>query len=236
LSYEALLTSPYPGGFGWLLPSLAVAGSLLTVAYSLVIVYGIFFGRPPKTLTDHLHEPTIGMLMAPALLAGMCVMQGASPLWLDSALLTPAVFSVTGPQHLPGVKLWHGLNLPALMSLVTLLGGTALYVVGGSALGLPLTKVRTFSFNAVYDRGMEALDDLGALFTKVFQSGYLKFSVMMTLGFLVLSFTYPFIVKAGARWGALDLAPVEPYEAVLVALLMVGALAVTLATQPSAPY
>jgi multisubunit Na+/H+ antiporter MnhB subunit len=111
-------------------------------------------------------------------------------------------------------------------------GGTALYVVGGSALGLPLTKVRTFSFNAVYDRGMEALDDLGALFTKVFQSGYLKFSVMMTLELLVLSFTYPFIVKAGARWGALDLAPVEPYEAVLVALLMVGALAVTLATQP----
>ena len=34
-------------------------------------------------------------------------------------------------------------------------------------------------------------------------------------------------MKAGARLGALDLAPVEPYEAVLLALLMIGALAVT---------
>jgi multicomponent Na+:H+ antiporter subunit A len=128
--------------------------------------------------------------------------------------------------------LWHGLNLAALMSLVTLLGGAALYAVGGSALGLRSSKQPTFSFNAAYDRGMEAIDRLGALLTRVFQSGYLKFSVMMTLGFLVLSFTYPFVMKAGARLGVLDLAPVEPYEAVLLALLMIGALAVTLAAQP----
>ena len=62
------------------------------------------------------------MLLAPALLAGMCVLHGAIPRWLDSVLLTPAVFSVIGPQHLPQVALWHGLNLSALMSLVTLLG------------------------------------------------------------------------------------------------------------------
>ena len=66
------------------------------------------------------------MLLAPALLAGMCVLHGAIPRWLDGVLLTPAVFSVIGPQHLPQVALWHGLNLPALMSLVTLLGRRAL--------------------------------------------------------------------------------------------------------------
>jgi multicomponent Na+:H+ antiporter subunit A len=232
LTYEALLTSSFPGSFDWLLPSLAVAGSLLTVTYSLVIVHGIFFGRPPKPLTDHLHEPASGMLLAPALLAGMCVLHGAMPRWLASLLLTPAVFSVIGPQHLPQVMLWHGLNLSAMMSLVTLLGGAALYVVVGPTRGLGLSERPTFSFNAVYDRGMDAIDGLGALLTRVFQSGYLKFSVMMMLGFLVLSFAYPFIVKAGARLGALDLAPVELYEAVLVALLMIAALAVTLATQP----
>jgi multicomponent Na+:H+ antiporter subunit A len=66
----------------------------------------------------------------------------------------------------------------------------------------------------------------------VFQSGYLKFAVMMTLGFLVLSFTYPFIIKAGGRIGTLDLAPIELYEAALLALLVGGALAVALAQQP----
>ena len=69
---------------------------------------------------------------------------------------------------------------------------------------------------------------LGMWLTRVFQSSYLKFSVMMTLGFLVLSFTYPFVMKVERDWGTRP-APVEPYEAVLLALLMIGALAVTLA-------
>ena len=88
------------------------------------------------------------------------------------------------------------------------------------------------SFNAIYDRGMRAIDALGTWCTRVFQSGYLKFAVMMTLGFLVLSFMYPFVMKAGGRSGTLDLAPIELYEATLLALLMIGALAVTLAKQP----
>jgi multicomponent Na+:H+ antiporter subunit A len=78
---------------------------------------------------------------------------------------------------------------------------------------------------------MDAIEGLGALLTKGLQSGYLKFSVMMTLGFLVCSFAYPFIIKAGARWGALDLAPVAVYEVMLLALLMAGAVAVTVAKQ-----
>jgi multicomponent Na+:H+ antiporter subunit A len=232
LTYDALLTSPSPVGLGWLLPGLSVVGSLLTVTYSLAIVHGIFFGRAPKTLTDHLHDPPLGMLLAPALLAGLCILHGAIPRWLDSVLLGPAVFSVIGPQPLAPVALWHGLNLALFMSLLTLLGGLALYAVGGSALGLRPSRQPTISFNAIYDRGMEAIDALGTWCTRVFQSGYLKFAVMMTLGFLVLSFTYPFLMKAEGRLAGLDLAPVELYEAVLLALLMIGALAVTLAQQP----
>jgi multicomponent Na+:H+ antiporter subunit A len=79
---------------------------------------------------------------------------------------------------------------------------------------------------------MDAIDGGGLLLTRFLQSGYLKFSVMITLGFLVLSFAYPFVLKAGGRLGELDLASVEPYEAVLVLLLMIGALAVTLAKHP----
>jgi multicomponent K+:H+ antiporter subunit A len=76
------------------------------------------------------------MLLAPAILAGLCVLQGVLPLWLDGILLAPAVHSVIGPQPLAPVALWHGMNLPVVMSLVTLLGGAMLYAVGGSALGL----------------------------------------------------------------------------------------------------
>jgi multicomponent Na+:H+ antiporter subunit A len=232
LSYEVALSFPSPGGLGWLLPSLIVAGSFLTVAYSLAIFHGIFFGRPLKAMTDRLHEPATGMILAPALLAGMCVLHGAMPRWLDSVVLTPAVFSVMGPQPLPPVMLWHGPNLPAMMSLVTLLGGAAFYAISRSRLGLEPPKRSTGGLNAAYDRVMSSIDSLGALLTRLLQSGYLKFSVMMTLGFLVLSFAYPFILKTGAALGELDLAPIELYEFLLLALLIIGALAVPLARQP----
>ena len=56
----------------------------------------------------------------------MCVLHGAIPRWLDGVLLTPAVFSVIGPQHLtPGSAVAWPEPL-ALMSLVTLLGRRAL--------------------------------------------------------------------------------------------------------------
>ncbi|HEX9867390.1 MAG TPA: hydrogen gas-evolving membrane-bound hydrogenase subunit E [Candidatus Tectomicrobia bacterium] len=231
LFYEALLTFPSPGGFGWLLPSIGVAGSLLTVTYCLAIFHGIFLGRRLKTLSDHLREPAIGMILAPAVLAGLCVLHGVAPGWLGNVLLTPAVVSVMGPQELPPVALWHGVNLAAMMSLATLLGGATLYAVSRSRLGLRPSRLSTGGLNAAYNRAMEALDDFGVLLTRFLQSGYLKYSVMITLGFLVCSFTYPFLLKAGARWGTLDLAPVAAYEVVLLGLLMVGAVAVTVAKQ-----
>jgi multicomponent Na+:H+ antiporter subunit A len=231
MSYEVLLTTPFPAGLGWVLPSIGVVGSLLTVTYSLAIFHGIFIRRPFKALSRDLHEPAIGMLLAPAVLAGMCVLHGAIPGWLGDVMLRPAVVSVMGPQDLPPVMLWHGLNLPAVMSLVTLVGGAALYMVGASALGPGFSKSSTITLNAIYNRGMDAIEGLGALLTKILQSGYLTYAVMMTLGFLVCSFAYPFVIKAGARWGVLDLAPVAAYEVLLLALLMIGAVAVTLAKQ-----
>jgi len=159
----------------------------------------------------------------------MCVVHGVFPGWLSNTMLTPAVASVVSPQNLPAVMLWHGLNLPMMMSLVTLLGGAALYAVTRSHLGLRPSRLSIGGLNAAYYHAMAGLDGLGVLCTRFLQSGFLKYSLMMTLGFLVCSFTYPFLLKAGARWGPLDLAPSEAYEIVLLALLMVGAMAVTVA-------
>ena len=126
LTYEALLTLPTTDGFSWLLPSIAVAGNLSHGNVFPGDLRRHFLGRRPKTLTDHLHEPAMGMILAPALLAGVCVLHGAIPRWLDGVILAPAVDSVMGPQDFPPVMVWHGLSLPAMMSLVTLLGGGTL--------------------------------------------------------------------------------------------------------------
>lgn len=232
LFYEASLEMLVWGRWAWVFPGLAVAGSLLTVIYSLQIFHGVFFGKERKELVNSPHEPSAGMLLAPALLAGMCLLVGMFPGSLEAPVLAPAVFSITGQEGWESLSLWHGFTGPVLMSAVSLMGGACLY---GYARPLtqriPLKPLRV-SIDALYDRGMQALDRTGVFLTGLLQSGYLRVYLMLLLSFLVLGFGVPFIVKAGGALGPLDLASIEPFEAVLIGLLMVGAVAVAWVRQP----
>jgi multicomponent Na+:H+ antiporter subunit A len=232
MMYETALAFPPGWGAEWVLPGIMVVGSLLTATYAWALFPGLFFGRSNKAITDHLHEPGLGMVLAPGVLAGVCILAGAWPALFDGHVIAPAVLSVTGPQPLPPLALWHGFNPPVLMSLLALVAGAVLYTAGGARPHRGQGRPLVVSLSAVYDRGLDGIDRLGLGLSRLLQSGYLKFSVMMTLGFLVLGFGYPFIVKAGADLGALDLAAIEVYEVVLVALLMAGAVAVTWVRQP----
>jgi NADH:ubiquinone oxidoreductase subunit 5 (subunit L)/multisubunit Na+/H+ antiporter MnhA subunit len=230
--YDTALVMSAVWGSAWLLPVVAVLGSLLTVTYALALFPGLWWGRPKQPVPSTVHDPGFGMLLMPAVLAGVCVVVGVWPQPFDRCLIAPAVASVVGQTPWPPLALWHGLTVPLLMSGVALAGGVALYAFGGAAPRQRRGRPGALSMDAVYVRGLEAIEALGAGLSAALQSGYLKFSLMMTLGFLVLSFGYPFVVKAGARLGPLDLAAVEPYELMLVALLMAGALAVVGARQP----
>lgn len=230
--YEASLEMLVLGQWAWVFPGLAVVGSLLTVIYSLQIFHGVFFGRERKEFVNSPHDPSAGMLLAPAILAGMCLLVGIFPGPLEATVLAPAVFSITGQEGWESLSLWHGFTGPVLMSAVSLMGGACLY---GYARPLtqriPLKPLRV-SIDALYDRGLEALDRTGVFLTGLLQSGYLRVYLMLLLSFLVLSFGVPFIVKAGGGLGPLDLASIEPFEAVLIGLLMVGTLAVAWVRQP----
>jgi multicomponent Na+:H+ antiporter subunit A len=230
--YEVSLEMTSLGGGMWLLPLVVVGGSVLTMAYALSLFLGVFFGAPGKGLESQVHEPAMGMLLAPALLAAACIAVSVVPQQLDSLLLAPAVRSVTGHAGSPSLALWHGWGLATLMSALTLVGGIGLYLwTRAGTFWMPSRAARD-TMNALYDRGLEGIERLGLQLTELLQSGYLKFYVMMIIGYLALSFGYTFLVKAGAVLGPLDVAPIEPFEIGIVLLLIAGAIAVPLASQP----
>jgi len=235
LFYEASLEMLVWGRWAWVLPELAVVGSLLTVIYALQIFHGVFFGQAPKELANALHDPSAGMLLAPAILAGMCLLMGVFPAPLEALVLAPAVSSIAGQDAWQPLAIWHGFTGPVLMSAVALVGGACLYGYARPLRqAMPSMPVRWpgLSIDALYDRGMAALDRTGLFLMGFLQSGYLRWSLMLLLSVLILSFGVPFIAKAGGALGPLDLGSVEPFEAVLIALLMAGAVAVAWARQP----
>jgi len=115
---------------GWLVPVLITAAGAFSVAYSLRLVHDTFFNGPLGDVPHaHPHEPPLGMKAPAALLALLCLAVGLMPAWLAGPLVQAAATAMTA-QPLAPVKLsiWHGFNLPLLMSAIALVAGIGLYL------------------------------------------------------------------------------------------------------------
>jgi multicomponent K+:H+ antiporter subunit A len=118
----------------WLLPMGATLAAAFSVAYSLRFIHDVFFNGTPVGLDRVPHEPPRFMRVPVEFLVLLCLAVGLMPAVLVGPLLAVAAkAALLGPTpgELPTytLALWHGLNLPLLMSAVALAGGAVLYFV-----------------------------------------------------------------------------------------------------------
>lgn len=113
-----------------LLPFFAVIASAFSVTYSLRFVLEVFFGPPADDLPRAPHEPPFWMLVPSGLLVLACLVVGILPAYTLGPLLDTAVLSILGDATpIYNLKVWHGFNLPLMMSLTAMVGGFLLLYV-----------------------------------------------------------------------------------------------------------
>lgn len=120
----------------WLVPVLATLAGIFAVAYSIRFVHNTFFNGhlSPLVPNQEAHEPALGMRAPIILLCVVCVLVGVLPAMFAEDIVQLGTHAILGqqleamaePVHL---SVWHGFNLPLLMSLIALAGGAALYAV-----------------------------------------------------------------------------------------------------------
>jgi len=117
------------GTENWWMSVAAVAMGLFSVVYSLRFI-SVFFGPLARDLPDEPHEPARWMRVPIELLVLLCIAIGIMPERVVGDVLAVAAHAVLGPA-MPEYSLavWHGLNLPLVMSLVALGGGLVCYLV-----------------------------------------------------------------------------------------------------------
>ena len=125
---EAITTQLY-GGWHWLVPVLSVLAGMFAVAYSLRFVRDVFFGETPDWIKDKPPHDAPRYMLAPVeILVGLCLLVGILPVLTVNALLAVAAAATIGGEPAPySLAIWHGFNLPLLMSAIALLGGLVLY-------------------------------------------------------------------------------------------------------------
>ncbi|PMR76656.1 monovalent cation/H+ antiporter subunit A [Billgrantia endophytica] len=130
--FEQSLVNNVLGALSALIPMLVMVGAILSVAYSLRLIYSLFFAEPKLTREQKAqpplkaHDPARGMLAPGLFLAAMSLLIGLFPMTLAAPLVNAASLAVQGDTTpLFSLALWHGINLPLLMSLAAVAGGVA---------------------------------------------------------------------------------------------------------------
>ncbi len=148
---------------GWFLPFLVIIAGALAVAYSLRFIHDVFFNGDPIDLPRTPHEPPFWMKVPVAVLVAVCLLVGILPeLTVDPLLRLAATSVLQGPLPAFDLAIWHGFEVPLLMSLTALSSGVALYALrrpvfqlanrlegrinAGAIYGQLLVELRAFAF------------------------------------------------------------------------------------------
>ncbi|WP_417616858.1 putative monovalent cation/H+ antiporter subunit A [Oceanisphaera sp.] len=219
LMFSAALGSPLLSG---LLIVLCVITAVSIVAASALVAIKPFYGAltsTPKTP----EEAHWAMRLGFSVLAVVSLLFGLLPS-LITPLLQAAVTAVNGgPGAELELALWHGVNLPLLLSLAALVCGGILYRYWQSVREPLSTVMHPFAYGPEkgYERMMEGLVWLAKTQTRILQNGYMANYILTILLTTIGLLTYVFWFEDAFVY-SLSFADVRFYEAV-IALLMVVA-------------
>ena len=222
------VTFAQAGSWRWAVPVLASFAALCNVAYSVRLVHDVFFHGPPRNLPRaHPHEPPLGMKAPAALLSSLCVVVGVLPALTLEPLVrvaTAAMRGDTAPEfHL---ALWHGLNLPLLLSLLALAAGVALYFHLAQGRRLHALQPEDWFGNltgqGLFHRLVDGLFALAGHTTTRLENGSLQRYVAWMLAACVLLAAAPLWQGEPPGTGTRAQLPVSLPAAVLWALLLMA--------------
>ncbi|MGB7242265.1 MAG: monovalent cation/H+ antiporter subunit A [Sulfitobacter sp.] len=131
-------------GAPWLVPALAIVGSLFSAAYCFRLIGHVFLGPVRDDYPAKPHDPGVGLWGPPAILVLLVVAIGVAPFLAEPfvKLVTGSLLGTAAEVPSAHFKIWHG-PVPALfMSVAAVLGGLAMLSIFKPALRLWETAPR----------------------------------------------------------------------------------------------
>lgn len=207
-----------------LIAGAALAANAMMVTVALTIVIRVFLRGQTQSSRHSIREVPFRMWIGPMLLASAGLFTGIYPDVLARSIIRPALNEVLLQQTTVKLSLWHGINVPLMLSVATVAIGCLLF------LRINIIRERLNRFIAAWPLGgdkfykaiLTATELIARKLTDRLQTGSL--SHYLTVIFSV------FVIVTGTAWvsnGVPLLAVTEPTAipplALLVVCLMIGA-------------
>ena len=222
--YEAVLeTTRWPA----ILTGVSVLASMLFVVVAFLVGIRPFIGATRDT-PKHPHDPPPSMWLGPVVLSGFGLFFGLFPGVAARLLVGPstsAVLNVVVPVKL---SLWHGINWPLVLSVVTLLGAVLLYL-GRNAILRRAGGVQKLAAVAgaerVYFVSLNGLLAFARWQTRMLQNGRLRYYMMTVIGTAVIAVGYSIFGRGNYPTLMLSDLEVHLYELMLAAVILASIIA-----------
>ncbi len=227
LMYEAAVNAPL---LGWFAVAAALTANALMFAAAAIIALRPFLGETAPTPTTP-HEAPVAMFIGPLTLAALGLVFGLALPWVGTALIIPGASAVAGAPIDKGLYLWHGFNIPLLLSVITVALGVLIYR-GRDAIAAGLTRAHTalrWDSEAGYDRVVGAMLAAARWQTDILQSGSQRRYVAWVFATMTLMVGGTLIFK-GADVPAPDFTGIQFQEWGIIGAIVVATL-LTLRTQ-----
>ena len=177
-------------GAPWLVPTLAVLGSLFSAAYCFRLIGHVFLGPVRDDYPAKPHDPNAGMWLPPALLVVLVVVIGVAPFLAEPfvKLVTASVLGDAAVLPKAHFKIWHGLVPALFMSIIAVVGGLLMIAVFKPALRLWDATPRPEAKD-IFDALVEAVARLArALILPLHNGAFTRYAAIGTVAIVVAGF------------------------------------------------
>ena len=207
----------------------ATLAGIFAVAYSVRLVHGVFFDGPigKNVPNKDAHEPPMGMRAPALILAILCIAVGLFPALLVEHLVNSTTRASTQLMNFEGTHLaiWHGLNLPLLMSVIALVGGLVMYFAlakGGRIREIDLDPaLGRLQGRVLFDLFLKGLLRNSRRFKRLTENGSLQSYLFWILVFTIALVSVP-LLNQGIGTGTRELTQ-APTIAIVLWLLLFSA-------------
>ncbi|MFT5104683.1 MAG: multicomponent K+:H+ antiporter subunit A [Pseudoalteromonas tetraodonis] len=215
------------GASRWALaiPVLATLGATFSVAYSLRFIHDVFFNGEPVDLPRVPHAPPRYMRIPVDFLVIICLGVGMLPaLTVGPLLASAAEATIQGKTPYYSLAIWHGFNIPLLMSFLALLGGITVYVFRRRLFDWNERYLVYLDARIIYNAVLQGLIGLATAVTRRFDKGSLQNTLAWTLGAAGLVAVAGFLSTDAPLFGDRALMGFDPVALIAFGGLMLASL------------
>ena len=228
--FDQALTASHTSIWAWGIPFLVVIAAVFSVAYSLRFIHDVFFNGEPVNLPKTPHEPPRFMKIPVDLLVVICLAVGIAPMFTVAPILAIAVagtLQTTPPEY--SLAIWHGFNLPLMMSFVALVLGGLVYFYRKRLFEWHESNVAHWDARVIFNAVLGWVNALATVVTRSFDKGSLQHASIWVIATGLLAGFIGFATVSAPLLGERALLPMDAVSIlVVIVLILASVLTVTL--------